>query len=338
METDMLNIAVVGTGSWGKNLVRNFASLDGVRLSVLCDKDPERLKAQLALYPGARGVSDVEEVVRMSEVDAVVIATDAKFHYAHAKAALTAGKHVYVEKPMCQTAAEAEKLLEIAEALDRKLMVGHLLLYHPAVMRLRGMVDSGELGDIYYMYTQRLNLGVVRSNENAWWSLAPHDISVINYLYGDFPSRVSAQGQCYLQQGIEDVVFATLYFDGGRLAQVHTSWLDPHKMRRMTIVGSQKMATFDDMEPAEKMKVYDKGASPNLQYSSYGESITLRQGDIYIPKLDTSEPLKLECRHFVQSILDDTTPRSDARNGLEVVRVLEAGQRSIKAGGRPEEV
>ncbi len=334
----MLNIAVVGAGSWGKNLVRNFASLPHAALYCVCDKDAERLKATAAAYPQARTTSDLDDVLSDGKVDAVVIATDAKFHYEHAGAALRAGKHVYVEKPMCQRVDEAEKLVESANSGDRKLMVGHLLLYHPAVTRLKGMVDSGELGEIYYMYTQRLNLGVVRSNENAWWSLAPHDISVVNFLFGDTPERVSAQGQCYLQDGIEDVVFATLYFGDGRMAQIHTSWLDPHKMRRMTIVGSQKMVTFDDMEAAEKVKVYDKGATPNLSYSSYGEAITLRQGDIYIPRISTAEPLKLECEHFVRCILEDEPATSDAENGLNVVRVLEAGRRSIAGGGRPEEV
>jgi len=334
----MLNVAVVGAGSWGKNLVRNFASIPAAALYCVCDRDAKRREAAAAACPQAKITADFEEVLSDEAVDAVVIATDAKFHYEHAAAALAAGKHVYVEKPMCQTTEEAGKLARAAENAGRKLMVGHLLLYHPAVARLKSMVASGELGDIYYMYTQRLNLGVVRSSENAWWSLAPHDVSVVNYLFEDVPERISAQGQCYLQEGIEDVVFATLYFGDGRLAQIHTSWLDPHKMRRMTIVGSQKMATFDDMEAAEKVKVYDKGATPNLSYNSYGEAITLRQGDIYIPRISTAEPLKLECEHFIDCLLKDRRPTSDAENGLDVVRVLEAGQRSIEAGGRPEEV
>jgi predicted dehydrogenase len=334
----MLNVAVVGAGSWGKNLVRNFGSASGATLAAICDRDEKRLASFQAAFPKARLTRELAEVIADPAIDAVVIATDAPYHYAHAKAALEAGKHVYVEKPMCQTAAEAEGLIAAAEKAGRKLMVGHLLLYHPAVLKLKALADDGQLGKIYYMYTQRLNLGVVRSSENAWWSLAPHDVSVINYLFGAAPERVSAQGQCYLQKGIEDVVFATLYFADGRLAQVHTSWLDPHKMRKMTIVGSQKMVTFDDMEPSEKIWIYDKGATANLSYSSYGEAITLRQGDIYIPKLDTTEPLKLECQHFIDSIAKDTPIRSDGRDGLAVVRVLEAGQRSLQAGGRPEEV
>jgi len=334
----MLNVAVIGAGSWGKNLVRNFASASGARLTVICDRDEKRLEGFRAAHPEARLTPDINEVLEDASVDAVVIATDAPLHFAHAKAALVAGKHVYVEKPMCQSATQAQELNLLAARMGRKLMVGHLLLYHPAVEKLKSLVDSGELGRIYYMYTQRLNLGVVRSNENAWWSLAPHDISVIDYLFAATPTRVSAQGQCYLQEGIEDVVFATLYFADGRMAQIQTSWLDPHKMRRMTIVGAQKMVTFDDMEPAEKVWIYDKGATANLNYSSYGEAITLRQGDIYIPKLDTAEPLRLECQHFVDAIVKDTEVRSDGRGGLEVVRVLEAGQRSIRGGGRPEEV
>ncbi len=334
----MVRVAVVGAGSWGKNLVRNFASSKGAVLAAICDKDDKRLHSFEGAYPHAKLCTDVSDVTGDDSIEAVVIATDAPLHFEHAKAALSAGKHVYVEKPMCQSVAEAEKLEQLAEGKGLKLMVGHLLLYHPAVDKLKSLIDSGDLGDIYYMYTQRLNLGVVRSNENAWWSLAPHDISVINYLFGAAPEKVSAQGQCYLQEGIEDVVFATLYFADGRLAQVHTSWLDPHKMRRMTIVGSSKMVTFDDMETAEKVRIYDKGATANLNYSSYGEAITLRQGDVHIPKLDMTEPLRIECQHFIDCISKDLPVRSDGRNGLAAVRVLAAGERSIKAGGKPQEV
>jgi len=334
----MLNVAVVGAGSWGKNLVRNFASVDGAWLHTICDRDRKRLDALGPAYPDARLSSELDEVLADGEVEAVAIATDADLHFEHAAAALQAGKHVYVEKPMCRTTGQARELLERVRESGLRLMVGHLLLYHPAVTKLKDVIDSGELGTIYYMYTQRLNLGVVRSGENAWWSLAPHDVSVILHLFGDLPERVSAQGQCYLQEGIEDVVFATLYFSDGRMAEVHTSWLDPHKMRRMTIVGSEKMVTFDDVEPAEKVKVYDKSARGNLSYNSYGEAITLRQGDIYIPRVEMSEPLKLECVHFVSSVTNGREPLSGAQNGLEVVRVLEAGERSIKDGGRPAEV
>lgn len=334
----MINIAVVGAGSWGKNLVRNFASLEGAFLYAICDLDEKRLEALGAAHPRAKTTGDLAEVLRDAHVDAVVIATDAKFHFEHAKAALDAGKHVYVEKPMCRTSREASELAAAADKRSLVLMVGHLLLYHPAVTMLKGLVDSGELGDIYYMYTQRLNLGVVRSEENAWWSLAPHDVSVINHLFGASPVSVAARGRCYLQEKIEDVVFATLHFDDGRLGEVHTSWLDPHKMRRMTIVGSQKMVNFDDMEPAEKVRIYDKGATSNQSYSSYGEAITLRQGDIHIPRIPAAEPLKVECRHFIESVANGTTPLSDGANGLAIVRVLEAGERSIKAGGAPQEV
>ena len=334
----MLNVAVIGAGSWGKNLVRNFGSSRGAKLAIVCDREESRLAALRPSYPQTKFTRDSADVFGDPSIGAVVIATDAPTHFEIARAALEAGKHCYVEKPMCQSAAEADKLAALAERLSLKLMVGHLLLYHPAVTKLKSLVDSGELGNIYYMYTQRLNLGVVRSNENAWWSLAPHDVSVINYLFSAMPARVSAQGQCYLQKGIEDVVFATLYFADGRLAQVHTSWLDPHKMRKMTIVGSQKMVTFDDMEPSEKVWIYDKGATANLSYSSYGELITLRQGDIYIPKLDTTEPLKLECQHFVDCVVNDAVVLTGGRDGAAVVKVLEAGQRSIEAGGRPEEV
>lgn len=334
----MINVAVIGAGAWGKNLVRSFADTEGAVLYAVCDRDEKRLAAVRALYPKTKLSGDLSEILSDAAVDAVAIATDAQFHYEHARAALAAQKHVYVEKPMCRSTQEAQSLLELAGRSARKFMVGHLLLYHPAVEKLKGLVDSGELGTIYYMYTQRLNLGVVRSNENAWWSLAPHDVSVVNHLYGAVPERVSAQGSCYLQPDIADVVFATLHFADGRIAQVHTSWLDPHKMRTMTIVGSRKMVTFDDMEPTEKIRIYDKGATAGRSVNSYADAITLREGDISIPYVDPTEPLKLECGHFIECITRDVNPRSDASNGLAVVRVLEAGQHSIEAGGKPEEV
>jgi predicted dehydrogenase len=215
-------------------------------------------------------------------------------------------------------------------------MVGHLLEYHPAVNFVKDMIDTGKLGRLYYMYTQRVNLGIVRKNENAWWSLAPHDISVICYLFGSQPVSVSAWGQCYLQNGIEDVVFATVKFNDGKMANIHCSWLDPHKIRKMTVVGSEKMATFDDMEASEKIRIWDKGAAVKKDtVASYPEIISLRFGDIVIPKISSGEPLSLECAHFVDCVLDDKKIRSDSLDGLRVVQILEAGQKSLKNNGAP---
>jgi len=227
-------------------------------------------------------------------------------------------------------------LVELAKEKGLNLMVGHLLEYHPAVNFLKQMIDEGEVGQPYYMYTQRVNLGIVRQNENAWWSLAPHDISVICYLLGSEPVSVAAHGQCYLQKDIEDVVFATIKFADGKVANVHCSWLDPHKIRKMTVVGSEKMVTFDDMEATEKIRMYDKGAAIKHDITtSYADIISLRFGDIVIPKVPSGEPLALECEHFINCVLDGKPIRSDGIDGLRVVQVLEAGQKSLKSNGEP---
>jgi predicted dehydrogenase len=275
------------------------------------------------------------------EIAAIAVATEAPEHFEIASAALAAGKHVFVEKPMALSSADCRALIAQASAAGRKLMVGHLLEHHPAFDAIRGLIVSGEIGDIHYMYTQRLNLGIVRGHENAWWSLAPHDISVICRLFDAEPVSVAAQGQSYLQKQIagaprdvEDVVFATLRFADGRMAGIHVSWLDPHKTRQMTIVGTRKMITWDDMAAGEKVRIYDKAAvTPHV--ASYAEAITLRTGDILIPKIDSAEPLAREVQHFVEACLDDKPVFTDGEDGLRVVRVLAAGQKSLEGGGSP---
>jgi len=269
-------------------------------------------------------------------VQAVVVATPVPTHFGMADRALRAGKHVYVEKPLTARASEARALVELAQQTRLKLMVGHLLEYHPAVTYLKEMLDRGQLGEPYYMYTQRVNLGIVRQNENAWWSLAPHDISVVCHLLGSEPVSVTANGQCYLQKDIEDVVFATIKFADGKMAHVHCSWLDPHKIRKMTVVGPEKMVTFDDMEATEKIRIYDKGAAVRHDITtSYADIISLRFGDIVIPKIPGGEPLSLECQHFIECVLENRPVRSDGADGLRVVQVLEAGQKSLKNHGAP---
>jgi predicted dehydrogenase len=271
-----------------------------------------------------------------SEVDAVVIATGVPTHFSIAEKSLEAGKHTYVEKPMTSRADESKVLVELAREKELKLMVGHLLEYHPAVNFLKESIDKGNVGQPYYVYTQRVNLGIVRKDENAWWSLAPHDISIICYLLGSEPESVAAQGQCYLQKDIEDVVFATIKFTDGKMANVHCSWLDPHKIRKVTVVGSEKMVTFDDMEATEKVRIYDKAVAIKQDITtSYVEVISLRFGDIVIPKIPGGEPLALECSHFIDCILDNKAIRSDGIEGLRVVRILEAGQKSLKGNGEP---
>ena len=333
-DTQVVRIGVIGAGNWGKNLVRNFATLPGSKLSYVCDLNEKTRQSMTALYPQATVVDRIDAVLSDPAVDAVVLAVEAPEHYRVAKAALLAGKHAYVEKPLTLRSEEAVELVQLAAQAGRKLMVGHLLEYHPAVNYMKDLIKTGKVGNPLYLYFQRLNLGVVRKAENAWWSLAPHDISVACYLFESEPVSVSATGHAYLQKGIEDVVFANLKFADGRMAQIHVSWLDPHKIRKITLVSSQKMVVLDDMEASEKIRIYDKGAEIR-SVDSYSEAITLRTGDILIPKVSTQEPLQLECRHFVDAILTDQPIRSDGADGVRVVRVLEAGSRSLAEGGAP---
>jgi predicted dehydrogenase len=336
MSEDVLNVAIVGAGYWGKNLIRNFAAAKGSNLKYVCDLNEKLLAGERKKFPFVKTTTCLDEVLNDNEVDAVVIATDVPTHFEVAKKSLEANKHTYVEKPMTSKASEAKFLVELAKEKDLKLMVGHLLEYHPAVNYLKEMIDRGQLGQPYYVYTQRVNLGIVRQDENAWWSLAPHDISIICYLLGSEPVSVSAHGQCYLQKDIEDVVFATIKFEDGKMANVHCSWLDPHKIRKVTVVGSEKMMTFDDMETAEKIRMYDKGAAIKHDITtSYADIISLRFGDIVIPKVPSGEPLAIECAHFINSVFNGTPIRSDGVEGLRVVRVLEAGQKSLKNNGEP---
>ena len=333
--SDRIGIAVVGTGDWGANLVRNFANLAGARLVSVCDTDPKRLAKTAAQYPGVRGVDDVAVVASDPEVQGVVVSSSAVSHYKLAKVLLEAGKDVYVEKPLTLEVAHAEELCRLAKSKGRILMVGHLLLYHPGVQYLKRMVTSGDIGDLLYIYCQRVNLGKVRQDENALWSFAPHDLSVILHLMDQEPVDVAARGGAFLQPGVEDVVFVDLRFASGQMAHVHVSWLDPHKLRKFTVVGTQKMMVFDDMEASEKIKVYDKGVDRGGQVVSYGDALTVRSGDILIPKISLQEPLKLECLHFVECIRERKRPLTDGVGGLRVVKVLDAAQRSLKAGGVP---
>jgi len=331
----MVNLAVIGAGNWGKNLVRNFAGLKDCQLAYVCDLDESVRSAMGELYPEAAILDSVDPIFSDESIEAVVIAVDAPHHYALAKRSVEAEKHTYVEKPLTLSSDEAAELVDLAERKKRKLMVGHLLEYHPAVNFIKQMIADGQVGDPLYLYCQRVNLGIVRQAENAWWSLAPHDVSVACYLFDAEPVSVSASGQDYLQKGIEDVVFANLKFADGRMAHIHVSWLDPHKIRRVTLVGSQKMVVFDDMAAAEKIRVYDKAAEVQKSVESYVDAITLRTGDIRIPNIPKSEPLRVECQHFLDCVAKDGTPRSDGADGLRVVKVLEAGTESLKRGGEP---
>jgi predicted dehydrogenase len=278
----------------------------------------------------------VDEIAAAPDVQAVVVSASAVNHHALARTLLEAGKDVYVEKPLTLKVAHAEELVRLAAQKGRILMVGHLLIHHPGVRYLKGMVDRGDLGELYYIYSQRVNLGKVRRDESALWSFAPHDLSVILHLLGMEPIDVVARGSAFLQGRVADVVFVDLRFPGGKLAHVHVSWLDPHKLRKFTVVGSQKMVVFDDMEASEKIRVYDKGIDKAAgQIVSYGDALSVRSGDILIPKISLQEPLRIECQHFVDCVREHRAPLTDGADGLRVVRVLAAAQQSLAAGGVP---
>jgi len=304
-------IGVVGLNYWGPNLARNFADLG--MLSWLCDLDEQRLAAAGARHPAANTTSSYDELLA-SDVAAVAIATSVPTHYTLAKQALEAGKHVFVEKPPAMRAAEIDELVALADERDLVLMPGHLLLYHPAVRKVKELIDSGELGDVLCVYGNRVNLGIVRENENALWSLGVHDLSVILYLLDEDPELATAQGTASIHPGVEDVVFCVLRFPSGKIAHMHLSWLDPHKMRKMTVVGREKMVVFDDMEPERKVTVYEKKAAPS------GEVVS---GDIQIPKVSSAEPLRLECEFFVELLGGKHDKAKVARDGARVVRALE---------------
>jgi predicted dehydrogenase len=324
-----VNIGVVGLGYWGPNLARNFARLADV--AWLCDSSAELAERHAPGLPGARTTTSVDDLLEDPDLDAVALATPVPTHAALAERVLRAGKHCFVEKPLAQSVDEAERVVQAARDSERVLMVGHLLEYHPGVELLKQLIDSGELGDVRYLYSNRLNLGVLRPDENALWSLGAHDVSVLLRLAGEEPYECRAVGESYMQEGIEDVVFCFLRFPSGLAAHMHLSWLDPHKERRFTVVGSKKMATFDDMELERKLTVYDKGFDE--KWSSYGEYIA-RSGDIFSPRVPNEEPLLIECRHFVECVRDGGEPRSGGEAGLRVVRVLEALQRSLQESSR----
>ncbi len=329
-----VRLGAIGTGDWGRNLLRNLARVGELR--GLADIRPEALAPLRSIYPEARLTTDPEDLLRDTDIEAVAIATNSGSHYLLARAALEAGKHVLVEKPLAQSAREAAHLVDLADERGLILMVGHLLVYHPAVDRLRALLAAGELGELHYLYAQRVNLGKIRQDENALWSFGPHDVSVILDLLGRMPARVSAVGHAYLQSEIEDVVFLHLEFATGQIAHVHLSWLDPHKLRRLTLVGSRKMVVFDDMEATEKLRIYDKGVGTAAGgVLEYKDALTLRSGDILIPQLTMREPLELECRDFVAAIATGQAPRASGADGLRVVRVLEAAAHSLAGGGVP---
>ena len=320
----MTNVGVVGLNYWGPNLVRNFEEL--ADLTWICDLDEERRAELSARYPNARATANIADLLADDALDAVVIATPVPTHHALAKQVLEAGKHVFVEKPPAMRAVEMDELVRLAADRDLVLMPGHLLLYHPGVLKLKELVDSGDLGEVLCIYGNRQNLGTIRKDENALWSLGVHDLSVILYLVDEEPSEAWAHGNAFLTPGVEDVVFCYLRFPSGKIAHLHLSWLDPHKMRKITVVGRDKMAVFDDMELDRKVTIYDK--APEQPAQSYGEWQT-RTGDIFSPKIPNDEPLRLELQHFLR-LVSEGGDGTEARDGLQVVRALERLTESLR--------
>jgi predicted dehydrogenase len=318
------SVGVVGLGYWGPNLARVFDELGA--LVALCDLDPALRERFAKRHPNARMYEDYDELLADESVDGVVIATPVPTHYPLARAALAAGKNVLVEKPPALRATEMEELVALAEDASLALMPGHLLLYHPGVLKLKELVDGGGLGDVLCVYGNRQNLGKIRKDENALWSLGVHDLSVILYLLDEEPAEAIAHGRDFLNEGVEDVVFCYLRFPSGRIAHMHLSWLDPHKMRRITVVGREKMVVFDDMELDQKVTIYDK--APESAPTSYGEWLT-RTGDVFSPKIPNDEPLKLECQAFLELIAGRGDNGKVAQDGLKVVRTLERLQASL---------
>jgi predicted dehydrogenase len=327
-EQPPVRVGVVGLGYWGPNLARNLAAIPGCELAWLCDADEHTRERLASSFPGARTSGELRDLLDDEHLDAVVLATPVPTHAELAIAVADAGKHCFVEKPLATTAADAERAVAAAERAGTVLMVGHLLEYHPAVARLKELVDSEELGALYYIYGNRLNLGKLRADENALWSLGAHDVSVALHLIGEEPDQCLARGASYVREGVQDVVFCYLRFPSGVVAHLHLSWLDPHKERRITVVGSGRMATFDDMLIEGKLTIYDKGFDEDTR--SWGEYIA-RSGDTFSPRISNREPLRIECEHFVHCVRTGESPRSDGHSGLRVVRVLEALQRSLDA-------
>jgi predicted dehydrogenase len=329
----MVNVAVVGCGYWGPNLVRNFSRVQGCALTTICDADASRLTPLQRIYPGIEARTSFQEVIKDSKIDAVALATPLRTHFKLGEAALQHGKHLLVEKPLAMTSEECVRLIGIAEEKGLTLMVGHTFLYSPAFRKVKEMAAPGHLGEMHHVYTERLNLGRVQSDVSALWSLAPHDIAIILDLMGRAPAEVSAQGSRFIGDKVEDIVFVNMKFEGGQTAHVHVSWLDPNKQRRVTVVGSERMIVYDDVADEAKVKVYDKRVIKEPRAASGELRYKLHAGDIYAPRIESGEPLLNECTHFIESIQGGTKPLTDGYNGLRVVQVLEAAQRSLDSDG-----
>jgi predicted dehydrogenase len=334
----MINIGIVGSGYWGPKHLRNFYDLPGANVACVCDLDEDKLRQVRAQYANVKTTIEYEDLLR-DGVDAIVVATPASTHYSLARKALLHDKHVLIEKPITTSSADASELIELAEKRDLVLMVGHTYEYHPAVDYLRQMISNGELGEIYGIDAARLNLGLFRPDVNVLWDLAPHDICIVLSLLNSEPIAVSARGTYHIDQGICDVAYMELLFPNGTMANIHVSWLDPRKVREITVVGSKKMAVYDDVSEAEKIHIYDKGLALSPNTNGFADwPLRYRYGDVIIPYIPNTEPLRLECSHFINCMTESKKARSDGWAGLKVVRILEAADRSLLNEGHREKL
>jgi predicted dehydrogenase len=330
----IIKVGVVGCGYWGPNLIRNLRQSAECQLTVICDTSEQRLKHMRKLHHDVATTNRFEDLLNDPELDALVIATPVRFHYEMAKATLSAGKHVFIEKPMARTVAEGEELCALAHQNGLVLMVGHTFLFSPAVRRMKEIIDSGDIGEVQYISARRLNLGLFQKDINVAWDLAPHDISIILHLLDEQPTAVSCQGSSHVNRSIEDVTMMYLTFKKNRCAFIQNSWLDPKKVRQMTVVGSRRMIVYDDTEPLEKLKIYDARVEVPPHYDSFAEfTYSYHYGDAYVPYIKQDEPLKLECQHFLDCIRGEAVPITGGVQGLEVVRILEASNHSLRQHG-----
>ncbi|HEX9653490.1 MAG TPA: Gfo/Idh/MocA family oxidoreductase [bacterium] len=328
------NIGIVGCGYWGPNLIRNFRALNGCQVKLVCDLDHDRLLHMKQLYPEVQTTTSADTLIQHPDITAVAIATPVHLHYELARKSLFAGKHVLIEKPMASSVAQCQELIKHAREQQLTLMVGHTFVYSSAVEKIKEILDADEIGEVFYISAQRLNLGLFQKDINVAWDLAPHDISIILYVLGQFPKSVNCQGKAHVHAGIEDVTSITLDFPNGTFATIQSSWLDPNKIRKMTIVGSKKMVVYDDTQPLEKIKIYDKRVEIPPHYDTFAEfHYSYHYGDIYTPYLNQVEPLKVQCQHFLDCSQTGTRPRSSGEEGLQVVQILEMANLSLRRGG-----
>jgi predicted dehydrogenase len=340
LKENVIKLAVIGCGRWGPNHVRTFNLLPESKVDALADPDAGRLDYVRAMYPGLRCERDYRLILDDPAIDAVVVATPLSTHYEIVRESLLAGKHVLCEKPLCSKSEQGEELVALARANGVHLMVGHVFLFNPGVLKLKELVDAGELGQLRYLSASRTNLGPIRSDTNAAYDLCSHDISIFNWLLGSNPEAVTATGASFVQSGIEDVVFVSMKYPDNVLASIHASWLDPKKVRQITIVGSRQMATWDDLQATAPIAIYDKGVNTVQDYGDFGEYLRLSmwEGDVRLPKVHFGEPLKIQAEEFLKSLQNGYSERSDGTFGLNVVKVLEALTISMRQGGSPTRV